>query len=79
METKKIEAVRAAIYPLDKDKVYLVSFDTEYYNRELSVVKSMKSHMAHEFERNGIRAIFAVGVDVKEIEKVNINEQVTSE
>lgn len=35
MGTKKIEAVRAAIYPLDKDKVYLVSFDTEYFNREL--------------------------------------------
>lgn len=36
METKKIGAVRATIYPLDKDKVYLVLFDTECFNRELS-------------------------------------------
>lgn len=79
METKTIEAVRAAIYPLDKDKVYLVSFDTEYYNRELVGINDMVYRMSREFERNGIRAMFAVGVDVKEIEKVNINEQVTSE
>lgn len=79
METENIEAVRAAIYPLDKDKIYLVSFDTEYFNRELSGINDMAYRISHEFERNGIRAIFAVGVDVKEIEKVNINEQVTSE
>lgn len=79
METKKIEAVRATIYSLDKDKVYLVSFDTECFNRELSGLNDMAYRISHEFERNGIRAILAVGVDVKEIEKVNINEQVTSE
>ena len=79
MGTKKIEAVRAAIYPLDKDKVYLVSFDTECFNRELSGINSMVCRMLHKFERNEIRAILAVGVDVKEIEKVDINEQVTSE
>ena len=79
METKKIEAVRATIYPLDKDKVYLVSFDTEYFNRELSGINDMAYRISHEFERNGLRAILAVGVDVKEIEKVDINEQVTSE
>lgn len=78
METKKIEAVRAAIYPLDKDKVYLVSFDPEYFNRELSGINDMAYRISHEFERNGLRAILAVGVDVKEIEKVDINEQVTS-
>ena len=39
----------------------------------------MVHRISHEFERNGIRAILAVGVDVKEIEKVDINEQVASE
>lgn len=39
----------------------------------------MAYRISHEFERNGIKAIFAVGVEIKETEKVNINEQVTSE
>lgn len=58
---------------------FIVSFDTEYFNRELVGINDMVYRISHEFERNGIRAILAVGVDVKEIEKVDINEQVTSE